>query len=937
MARADGGVDPDSRPGLRWDVALSFAGAQRDYVGQVAEELTARGVRCFYDADRQVRLWGTHLAEELPLIYAHESAVVVLFISADYAEGDWTRLERRAAFSRAVREAGVYVLPARFDDSELPGLLEDVVAVNLRDYTPGQFADLVVAKLADLAIISSARRTMLPDDAASFTGRQQELRELVNAAADAGGVVGIYAIGGMAGIGKTAFAVHAAYQLAQRFPAGQVFLPLHGHTPGRRPVDPYDALASLLRTAGVATAQIPSELEARTALWRDRTSGQRLLLVLDDAASSEQIRPLLPGSGGSLVLVTSRRHLAALEDARAISLDTLPPSEATGLLIRLADRPGLSPTDPAVGEITRLCGYLPLAIGMLARQLHHHPVWSLAGLATELAATRDRLELIAAENLSVAAAFDLSYDDLTEGQQRLFRRIGLHPGTDVDSYAAAALDCTNMADARRGLAALYDQYLLNEPAQGRFRMHNLIREHARALAEHLDPDDDRDQATARLLDYYQHASAQAEALLALQGRPAPLPMRAAVPVLADHDKALAWVRAERPNLLACLDYVTETGQHARIIALTAGLAALLLHDGPWAEAITRHTTALQSAQRLGDRPGQANALTSLGDVQRLKGDYPRAAQDLEEALDICRDLGDRPGQARALTSLGDVRRLTEDFPGAARDLEEALDICRDLGDRPGQANPLTFLGRVRLRTGDYPGAARNLEEALDICHDLGHRPGQARALIFLGRVRELTGDPPGAARDLEEALDISRDIGDRLGVANALAFLGIVRRVTGDFPGAARDLEEALDICRNIDYPAGQTETLNESGTLYRVCGDLLRAGSSHQQALTLARQIACRWDEAHALAGLGRCALASGHTAEAENQLRHALEIFRRIRTAEVADISTELESLTNARPTARGSLPLAEAASMRWVTYDRLSEWKSAPGSDIVRRAAP
>ena len=150
MTGADGGAGPGARPGRRWDVALSFAGAQRDYVGQVAAALKARGVRCFYDADEQVRLWGTHLAEELPRIYARESAAVVVFVSADYAGRDWTRLERRAAFSRAVAEAGVYVLPARFDDSELPGLLPDVVAVDLRRYTPGQFADLVVAKLADL-------------------------------------------------------------------------------------------------------------------------------------------------------------------------------------------------------------------------------------------------------------------------------------------------------------------------------------------------------------------------------------------------------------------------------------------------------------------------------------------------------------------------------------------------------------------------------------------------------------------------------------------------------------------------------------------------------------------------------------------------------------------------------------------------------------------
>ena len=221
------------------------------------------------------------------------------------------------------------------------------------------------------------------------------------------------------------------------------------------------------------------------------------------------------------MLVTSRRHLTALEDATAISLDTLPPGEAAALLVRLAGRAGLSPDDPAVAEITRLCGYLPLAIGMVARQLHHHPAWTAAGRAAELAAAVDRLELMATENLSVAAAFNLSYADLTADQQRLFRRLGLHPGADIDAYAAAALDGTDLAAARRGLEALYDQYLLTEPAQGRYRMHDLIREHARALAGRLDPDDDRDQATARLLDYYQHTAARADALIARQTRPAP--------------------------------------------------------------------------------------------------------------------------------------------------------------------------------------------------------------------------------------------------------------------------------------------------------------------------------------------------------------------------------------------------------------------------------
>ena len=461
--------------------------------------------------------------------------------------------------------------------------------------------------------VAAATRT-LPRDVVSFTGRQRELRELIDTAQTAGGPVGIYAIGGMAGVGKTAFAVHAAHQLAERFPAGQIFLPLHGHTPGQQPVDPSDALASLLLTIGVPAGQVPPGLQARIALWRDQLASRRLLLVLDDAVSSEQVLPLLPGAGGSLILVTSRRHLTALEGATAISLDILAPDEAAALLVRLAARPGLSPDDAAVSELVRLCGYLPLAIGMLARQLHHHPAWSLAGRAAELAAERDRLELMATENVSVAAAFDLSYADLAPGQQRLFRRLALHPGTQFDGFAAAALDGTGLAAARRGLEILYDQYLLTEIAQGRYRMHDLIRQHARTLADRLDPEHEREQAVSRVLDYYQHTAALAESLLARRTVPAFAAAETSTPgpVLDGREQALGWARAERASLLACLDHAVTTGQHARVIALTTGLAGLLRHDGPWAEALTRHATALRAAQHLGDRLGQANVLTDLG-------------------------------------------------------------------------------------------------------------------------------------------------------------------------------------------------------------------------------------------------------------------------------------------------------------------------------------
>ena len=406
---------------------------------------------------------------------------------------------------------------------------------------------------------AAATRT-LPRDIASFTGREQQLRQLMDTVPGEGGVVGIHAIGGMAGIGKTAFAVRAAHKLTDRFPDGQIFLSLHGHTPGQRPTDAADALASLLLTIGIPATQIPEGLETRMALWRDRLAGKQLLLVLDDAAGSEQVRPLLPGAGDSLVLITSRRHLSALDDAT----DDQPghaPGRGGGGTAGPAGRPARAAarTIKRRKRSPRCAGACRLPSGWWPANCTTIPAWTAARRAAELASARDRLKLMVTENLSVAAAFDLSYADLTEDQQRLFRRLGLHPGSEFDPDAAAALEGTDLAEAH--LEALYDQYLLTEPTQGRYRMHDLIREHARALAGRLDPDDDRDEAIARLLAYYQHTATVAEARLTRQTRTLALPPPPASPVpppiWPDRAGALAWARTERANLLACLDYAAR--------------------------------------------------------------------------------------------------------------------------------------------------------------------------------------------------------------------------------------------------------------------------------------------------------------------------------------------------------------------------------------------
>jgi tetratricopeptide (TPR) repeat protein len=550
-------------------------------------------------------------------------------------------------------------------------------------------------------------RYSLPPDAAAFTGREEDLDRItaaVTEAAGAGGVVAIHAIDGMPGVGKTTLAVHAAHLLRHRFPDRQLFINLHAHTPGQDPLTPEAALAGLLTATGVDARNLPGDLQGRAGLWRDRMAGQRALLVLDNAAGSDQVAPLLPGDMGCLVLVTSRRYLGDLPGTAVPLLpQVLAPEEAREMFARLVPR-AVGP-DAAVAELVRLAGFLPLAISLLARVYARHPSWTLADLAAE---TKASMLTLAAEKDSVAAAFEVSYRYLDPGPRDFFQRLGLHPGTTIDSYAAAALADTGLREAARYLDALHGEGLLTEAGYRRYGMHDLIRRYARDHAA-ADPAPERERALDRLLNYYQHTAGLAEARLARRVRTSPASAppapSAAVPALAGSDQALAWARAERPNLLACLDHATDTGQHARVVALIAALATLLRQDGPWADAMTRHATAVEAARQLGDRLGQANALLDLGAVRWLIGDYPGAAGALAEALGIFRDLGDQLGQANALTDLGVVRWLTADYADAADALAEALGIFRDLCDRLGQANALLDLGAVRWLTGDYPGAA----------------------------------------------------------------------------------------------------------------------------------------------------------------------------------------------------------------------------------------
>ena len=485
--------------------------------------------------------------------------------------------------------------------------------------------------LSETAPPSAVVRRRLPDDARELTGRDGEVRAVVRAigrAAETGGPVVICAIDGMAGVGKTSLAVHAARRVSPQFPDGQWFMRLHAHTPGHEPVQPAAALTALLSAAGLDPSEIPDDLEAKEEKWQERTAGQRILLLFDDAASRSQVQPLLP-AGGNAVLVTSRHRIEAFE---GLELDVLPTGQAVDLFARLSGRVDSEPG--ATTELVTLAGRLPLAIGLLAGRLRHRPAWTVADLASELAATRDRSATIGAADQPVSAAFDLSYSHLSPGRQQFFRRLGLHPGTDVDVYAAAALTGLDLDQARRELDELYADHLIDEPARGRYRFHDLLSDYARTLAA-TDRAEERAAAVGRLFDYYLHTAQAASRYLArypLIDLPAVAALPLHAPEVLTTAHAATWMDAELANLRA----VTEP-RYA--ITIAAAMADFLLTTGRWDEAANLHHTALNSARRMGDVLGEATALTSLARVQRVRYEYAAATASSTRAVDMFHGIG----------------------------------------------------------------------------------------------------------------------------------------------------------------------------------------------------------------------------------------------------------------------------------------------------------
>ncbi|WP_167357819.1 tetratricopeptide repeat protein [Streptomyces silaceus] len=720
-------------------------------------------------------------------------------------------------------------------------------------------------------------------DALYFTGRDEELGQLLGATAPGG--ARIHTVDGMAGVGKTALVTRAAHLLADQFPDGQFFVDLRAHAPEQAPADPVDVLATLLAGLGIDPRGLPTSLDGRSGLWRDQLAGRRVLLVLDDAADSDQIEPLLPGGSGCLTLVTSRSRLVSLDGGKPWSLRTLTRDEARTLFMRLAHRTTTAhgaahATAAQAGEddaetevvdtIVELCGCLPLAIVLLAGRLSHRPTWTLADLAAEFTATADRLAHLVAGKRAVDAAFTLSYRDLPPARRRLFRRLGLHPGPDIDARAAAALDGISDAQARDGLEALYTDHLLEEIAPRRYGLHGLLREFAARRCAEEDPADDRDLAVARLVAYYRRTVESAEEVISAR---AP-----GTPELPSAARALTWLRTERANVLACLDHAADHDRAAEVVGLTAAMAPFLLREGPWPQAVALHERAVEAARAHGDLSGEAHALDELGFIRYVTGDFAVATGFHQRALALFEELGDRHGQADALHGLGRVRAIADDYVAATGFHERALELYEGLGDRHGQANALHGLGRVQYMRADYTASADFSERALALFDALGDRRGQSNTHLSLGFVRYMTGDYTAAAAFHERALALFEDLGDRHGQANALQGLGRVRFVTGDYPVARSLHERGLALFEELGDRHGQSNGLNNLGRVHFVLGDYAEAASLHERALELFEALRDRHGQANGLNNLGRVRFATGDHVTAADLHRRALALFEEI-----------------------------------------------------------
>jgi tetratricopeptide (TPR) repeat protein len=652
----------------------------------------------------------------------------------------------------------------------------------------------------------------LPAGIAHFTGRAAELDALTSVldAADGGaaGTVVISAIGGMGGVGKTTLALHWAHRVAGRFGDGQLYMNLRGFDPGDAPVAPAEAIRAFLDALGVPPGTIPRTPEGQAGLYRSLMTDRKMLVVLDNARDEEQVRPLLPASPGSLVLVTSRGQLAGLaaaDSAHLFDLDVLARSDALELLASRIGRARAAAEPEAIGEIAHLCAYLPLALAVAGARAAARPRLPLASLADELRNTAGRLDALDAGDPAscVRAVFSWSYRQLSPEAARMFRLLGLHPGPDITAAAAASLAATTEPRARRLLSELTRAHLTAEHLPGRYAFHDLLRVYAADQSGATDTDTDRGEATVRVLDHYLH-TAHAAAVV-INSSIDPIPLAAPGPgVTAEHlpgqQQALAWMAAEHQVLLAAITLADSTGSDVHAWKIPWAISDFLHRRGYWNEQAAIQAAALAAATRLGDIAGQARSRLSLAQVCSLLADHEQALAHCQTCLTLYRQLDDRLGEALVHQYMGVAASLQGHYAEALSHDEQALHLYQSVGHRTGEARMLNNIGYSHGELGDYEQSRAFCQRALTLMTELGHRGDEAAAWDTLGCAEHNLGHLDRAADCYQRSLTLFREFGSRYFEATVLTHLGDTRQAAGQLPQARGAWQEALGILNDLRH-----------------------------------------------------------------------------------------------------------------------------------------
>jgi len=722
-----------------------------------------------------------------------------------------------------------------------------------------------------------AQPDTLPPETAEFVGRSEEL-ELLTREHDAAPRVKV--IEGTAGVGKTALALQAARAVAGQYPDGTFYLNLHSHDPGHPSLGAAEALHRLLRMLTTPATPIPDATGERAALLRAQLSRRRAIVILDDAGQDDQIRPLLPGAGECLILITTRRTFPGLEGVRALTLEALPVNDAITLFQRVAG-PRTAQDEAEAAVAVQLCGRLPLAIQLAAARLARDYPPRIGDLVEELSRSPARAGSTGSASPEVLSAFDLAYRCLDPAHQRFFRRLGVSPCAYISLPAAAALGGGTLAEAEEAVAALLGHHLLARAPAGQFQFHDLIRGYAAKRAAQEDSRSEQRQAVGRLLDYYLRTANEADlALHPFRRRmTVPRPRRpAAGTALSAQQDAAGWLDAEWRNILQAADYAGRHEWKERCADLTHALAGFLEIRAYWDEAIVAHTLALQASRDLADPARTAQASLELSEVSQQTGRYEAALPLAEEAAGICRSLADRRGEADALDQIGMAHQRAGRSREALAYFHEARILYHYIADQDGVATTLSHSGIASWQLGRYPDATEHLYEALSVYQGVGDRRGEAKTLNNLGRMQLYLGYHRDALEGYQKSLEIFRQIGGAQNEAILYHNIGAVYHYKGSYEEALTAYGRALAIYHDIGDLLNEAGVLNEIGAVYQSAERYDEALIYHEKAQSIAGEIGNLNQQVTALRGIAGVSRGSGRYAEAFEHYQAALRMAREI-----------------------------------------------------------